>query len=82
MKVVLVAPPIMDYRDGVLCPIAMDAVRECPPYGIYYLAGILRGEGHEVVVADLIALGTNRIDPFLPDIAQCQLVGIGATTLA
>lgn len=82
MKVVLVAPPIMDFREGSLCPIAMDAVRECPPYGIYTLASILRGAGHQVVVADLIAAGSNDFGPFLPELDDCALVGIGATTLS
>jgi radical SAM superfamily enzyme YgiQ (UPF0313 family) len=82
MKVVLVAPPIMDYRDGQLRSIAMDAVRECPPYGIYSLASILSGIGHQVVMADLIALGSNDMQPFQPDLQDCDLVGIGATTLS
>lgn len=82
MKVVLVAPPIMDFREGRLCSIAMDAVRECPPYGIYTLASILREAGHQVVVADLIASGSNDFRPFLPELEDCALVGIGATTLS
>lgn len=82
MKVVLVAPPIMDYREGALTPIAMDALRECPPYGIYCLASVLRQAGHEVVVADLIACGSNDFTPFLPELEGCALLGIGATTLS
>lgn len=82
MKVMLVAPPIMDYRGGELRSIAMDAVRECPPYGIYSLASILRKAGHEVVVADLIAAGSNQLQPFLAELPDCALVGIGATTLS
>jgi anaerobic magnesium-protoporphyrin IX monomethyl ester cyclase len=82
MKVVLVAPPIMDYRDGKLCSIAMDAVRECPPYGIYYLAGILKEHGHHVVVADLIAAASNDLLPFSAEVLDADLLGIGATTLS
>ena len=48
MKVLLVAPPIMDYMEGRLVPIAMDAHRTCPPYGMYLLASTLRAAGHEV----------------------------------
>jgi anaerobic magnesium-protoporphyrin IX monomethyl ester cyclase len=82
MKILLVAPPIMDYVEGQLCPIAMDATCECPPYGIYSLARILKDNGHEVVLADLIARGSNDMQPFLPDLQDCSLVGIGATTLS
>lgn len=82
MKILLVAPPIMDYVEGKLCPISMDATCECPPYGIYSLARILRDNGYEVVLADLIACGSNYIQPFLPDLHDCSLVGIGATTLS
>jgi anaerobic magnesium-protoporphyrin IX monomethyl ester cyclase len=82
MKILLVAPPIMDYVEGQLCPIAMDATCECPPYGIYSLAHILRNNSYEVVLADLIAARSNDIQPFLPDLQGCSLVGIGATTLS
>jgi anaerobic magnesium-protoporphyrin IX monomethyl ester cyclase len=82
MKILLVAPPIMDYVEGQLCPIAMDATCECPPYGIYSLAHILTNNGYEVVLADLIARGSNDIKHFLPDLQDCSLVGIGATTLS
>jgi anaerobic magnesium-protoporphyrin IX monomethyl ester cyclase len=64
MKILLVAPPIMDYVQGQLRPIAMDALCECPPYGIYSLARNLRNNGHQVVVADLIARGSNDVCPF------------------
>lgn len=82
MKVLLVAPPIMDYVQGTLVPIAMDAVRECPPYGIYSLARTLRQAGHQVVVADLIARGSNDMQPFAADLQDCSLAGIGATSLS
>jgi len=81
MKILLIEPPIMDYvggnlRTGGLKPIAMDAVRECPPYGIYLLASILRNAGHHVVLADLIALGSNRLTRWRKDILDCGLIGI------
>ena len=82
MKILLVAPPIMDYMQGQLRPIAMDAVRESPPYGIYSLACILRNSDHQVVVGDLIARGSKDVQPFLPDLQDCSLVGIGATSLS
>jgi radical SAM superfamily enzyme YgiQ (UPF0313 family) len=59
----------------------MDAVRVCPPYGVYLLAATLRAAGHEVVIADLVATGAHRIDPWLGDLADAGLVGISATSL-
>ena len=83
MKVLLIAPPIMDdlFWDRPVS-IAMDAVRECPPYGIYLLQAVLRQAQHEAVVADLIADGSNSIDPYLEDLKQCGLVGIAATSMS
>ncbi|MGW2313612.1 B12-binding domain-containing radical SAM protein [Actinomadura luteofluorescens] len=87
MKVLLVEPPIMDYRGGgrrtgELRSIAMDAVRECPPYGIYLLASVLRAAGHEVVLADLIAAADHRLTAWAADLENCDLVGIGATSMS
>ncbi|MBN1420884.1 MAG: B12-binding domain-containing radical SAM protein [Planctomycetes bacterium] len=82
MKVLLIAPPLMDRTNGVLHPISMDAHRECPPYGIFLLAQRLRQDGHETIIADLIALGTNRLDVFWPHLATCHLVGIGTSSLS
>jgi anaerobic magnesium-protoporphyrin IX monomethyl ester cyclase len=86
MKVVLIAPPIMDHAEGRswrrLVPIAQDRVRECPASGIYMLATILREAGHEVTIADLVALGTDRIRFYQHEIEACSLVGIGATSLS
>lgn len=82
MKIVLVAPPIMDRVEGDLHPISMDAERECPPYGIYLLASCARQAGHQVVIADLIALGSNEIASFAGDIESADLVGIGATSMS
>jgi radical SAM superfamily enzyme YgiQ (UPF0313 family) len=82
MKVVLIAPPIMDDFSGDPRPIAMDAVRECPPYGIYLLASLLREQGHEVTLADLIADGSNCMQKYAADIDQCGLVGIAATSMS
>src|SRR5262249_13149145 len=76
----------MDYSGnrswGRLRPIAQDRLRECPPYGIYMLASILRQAGHEVVVADLIALGSHSIRLYAHHIADCSLIGIGSTSLS
>lgn len=82
MKILLIAPPIMDYIDGKLAPIAMDAICECPPYGIYLLSSILKDAGHDVVLADLIAQGTCDIKNYHSDIESSSLVGIGATSLS
>lgn len=82
MKVVLIAPPIMDYQDGRLVPAEMDSVRVCPPYGLYLLAAVLRDAGHEVALVDLIADGSHRVDPYLTSLDGAGLVGISATSLA
>ena len=82
MKVLLVAPPIMDDFWGNPQPIAMDAVRECPPYGIYLLQAVLRAAGHEGIVADLIAQGSNCMTPYEGALRDCGLVGIAATSMS
>ncbi|MBB5047067.1 radical SAM superfamily enzyme YgiQ (UPF0313 family) [Rhodopseudomonas rhenobacensis] len=83
MKVLLVAPPIMDdlFWDKPQA-IAMDAVRECPPYGVYLLQAVLRQAQHEAIVADLIADGSDQIEPYLKDLQDCGLVGIAATSMS
>jgi anaerobic magnesium-protoporphyrin IX monomethyl ester cyclase len=86
MKVLLAIPPIMDYSNsrswGELVPIAQDSFRECHPDGVYMLASILRQSGHEVVVADLIALGSDKIDLYERDIENCSLIGISVNSLS
>ena len=82
MRISLIAPPLMDYHDGGLAPISMDATKACPPYGIYLLATILRQHGHEVVIIDLIAQGTKELSHHAALIMSSQLVGIGTTSLA
>lgn len=82
MRITLIAPPLMDYHGGTLTPIAMDAVRSCPPYGIYLLATILRNHGHEVIIIDLIAQGSNELSHHAGLIMSSHLVGIGTTSLA
>ena len=62
--------------------IGMDAVRECPPYGIYLLQAVLRKAGHDAIVADLIAAGSNSMVPYLSDLTDCRLVGIAATSMS
>ena len=82
MKVLLIAPPIMDHVDGRLVPIAMDAHRTCPPYGMYLLASSLKAHGHAAVLADLIAAGTNSIAEYVYHLADSDLVGIGCTSMS
>jgi radical SAM superfamily enzyme YgiQ (UPF0313 family) len=82
MRVVLISVPIMDYRKDVLVPIAQDETKNCPPYGIYVLAGVLREAGHDVAMLDLVAGGTNIIDSYASVIADASLIGIGATSMS
>jgi anaerobic magnesium-protoporphyrin IX monomethyl ester cyclase len=81
MKILLIAVPLMDRIDGELIPIAMDRVRNSPPLGVYWLAGVLRQRNYQVEVLDLIALG--RIDeaPILKKAASSNLVGVSANSL-
>ena len=82
MKIVLIAPPIMDNVGRRLVPIAMDAHRECPPYGMYLLQAVLEDAGHEVCFIDLIAAGNYatpdvliaryRLDPAKPLVVFTQ----------
>ena len=82
MKVLLVAPAIMDTIDGRLQVVGVDALRECPPLGIYTLAAVLEAEGHDVVVADLILHATRSLEAFAADVDAAELVGVGATSMA
>lgn len=89
MKVGLVAVPIVDApapdparAEAVpqLRPVGADAVRPCPPYAVYLLAGVLGAHGHDVVVCDLIADGSGGLVPGGLD--DVDLVGVTATSLS
>ncbi len=82
MKVLLIAPPIMDTIDGRLRVVGVDAILECPPLGIYSLGAVLEAQGHEVVIADLVLHGTRSVKVFENDLEDCDLVGVGATSMA
>ncbi len=82
MKITLIASLLLDYIGGGLEPVAMDRGRECPPYGVYLLATILRQMGHEVVVADLVAQGSLSLALYEKDIAESSLIGVSATSLS
>ncbi len=82
MNIVLIAVPIMDYRGRRLIPIAQDQSKSCPPYGLYLLQSILKKQGHNVNMVDLIALGSHNLTPHLALIERSDLVGIGATSLS
>lgn len=83
MKIILIVTPMMDYRgDGRLVPIEMDALRANPNYGVYLLAAILRNQGYQVVLIDLIAQGSVDITPFVADIEDSSLVALGGTSFS
>jgi anaerobic magnesium-protoporphyrin IX monomethyl ester cyclase len=82
MKITLIASLLLDYIGDGLQPVAMDRGRECPPYGVYLLATILRQMGHEAVVADLIAQGSLSLASYEKDIAESSLIGVSATSLS
>ena len=82
MRIILISPPVMDFRDGCLVPIAQDESRESPPYGIYLLSNVLKQNDHEVLIIDLIAEKTDDISRFSPAFHNADLVGIGTTSLS
>jgi radical SAM superfamily enzyme YgiQ (UPF0313 family) len=82
MKVVLIIPPVLDRFGERLMPIGLDAIRECPSVGVYLLASVLRREGHDVVLADLVARESHDLAPFENDLDNCDLVGLGGTSMA
>jgi radical SAM superfamily enzyme YgiQ (UPF0313 family) len=69
-----------DLFEASLRPVGADVVRPCPPYAVYLLAGVLRSAGHEVVIVDLIADGSGRLEPRGLD--DVDLVGVTATSLS
>jgi len=82
MRILLVAPPIMDVVGPRLQTIAQDATRNCPPYGLYLLASILRQQQHEVTIVDLIAAGTNNIVKYQKLFLDADLIGITTSSLS
>jgi anaerobic magnesium-protoporphyrin IX monomethyl ester cyclase len=82
VNITLIAPPLMDFQNGVLTPISMDAVRTCPPYGVYLLASILKNNHHSVSIIDLIAQGSKDLSAHWPLLLSSHLIGIGASSLS
>lgn len=82
MNITLIAPPLMDYHNGILSPISMDAVRTCPPYGIYLLATVLRNNHHSVTIIDLIAQGSKKLDAHWGLLLSSHIIGIGFSSLS
>jgi anaerobic magnesium-protoporphyrin IX monomethyl ester cyclase len=82
MQILLISPPMLDLVDGRLCAIGVDAIRECPPVGLYALAAALEAQGHGVTIGDLVYEGTRSIESLVPALDAADLVGIGATSMA
>ena len=81
VPIVLIAVPILDWVEGALRPVEMDAYRVCPPYGIYLLASVARERGHDVTIVDLIAAQSIDLDPYAATLANADLIGVAATSL-
>ncbi len=84
MRVGLLAVPIVDSDDATaasMVPIGADALRPCPPYGVYLLAGVLSEAGHDVEIIDLIADGSGRLDPG-STVDDLDLLGVSASSLS
>ena len=82
MKVVLISPPAMDLVGDRLMVLGMDATQECPPYGLYLLAAILRHGGHDVRLIDLTSERSCSIANHGVDLEDASLIGLGATSLS
>lgn len=82
MKILLISVPLLDEINGNLIPIAMDAKKVAPPYGIYLLSSILKLNGHNVDIADLIAKGNIDLSDYNKRINEYDLIGIGATSFS
>lgn len=87
MNIVLIAPPVMDYsvgRDGgELISIGMDALKECPPHGVYLLGAILNNNGHYVDIIDMVAEGSQKIiENHQNEIESTELIGISANSIS
>jgi radical SAM superfamily enzyme YgiQ (UPF0313 family) len=73
---------VLDYDYKGLVPVGYDASRECPPYGTYLLASLLRSHGYSVSILDFIAAGSINGNDWHKSISDCDLLGISATTLS
>ena len=82
MHVVLIPVPILDFRNEELVPIAQDETKNCPPYGVYLLAGVLRSLGYTVSLIDLIARGSKLVQSDTEILQSASLVGIGASSMS
>lgn len=82
MKVLLVSVPLMDKdTDGTLRPLMMDQTRDMPPLAVYLLAQIMRNEGHDVAILDLIAAGAIDESLVVSRFSEYELVGISVNSL-
>jgi len=72
----------MDHINGRLQVVGVDAVRECPPVGVYALATLLEEAGHVVAIADMVQSGTNQLLQLTSSPDAFDLIGISATSMA
>ena len=82
MQVILISVPIMDFRNDELVSIAQDETKNCPPYGVYLLASVLRSSGYEVTLIDMIARASKSIANDSALFRSASLVGISATSMS
>jgi anaerobic magnesium-protoporphyrin IX monomethyl ester cyclase len=79
----LISLPVMDFNaEGRLSPIGMDLVRECPPLALYWLPEVLKLQGIETVILDLVAPGRPFRECDLQQFERCAAVGISATSMS
>ena len=82
MHIVLSSTPVLDYDGSDLAPVGYDATRECPPCGVYLLASLLRSCVYVVSIIDFIAEGGINGKYWNNRLADCDLLGISATSLS
>ncbi len=59
----------------------MDRIRSSPPLGVYWLAGVLRADGHDAEILDLISHGKIDAELIWEQAGRADMVGISCNSL-
>ena len=81
IKTLLISVPLAEWIYGSLLPISMDRIKSSPPLGVYWLAGMLRENGYEADVLDLIAHGQIDAELIWERAGRADVVGISCNSL-
>lgn len=80
-RVLLTAVPLMHSRDGELEPMMMDKTRDASPMAVYLLARMLREEGFDAGILDLIAEGKIDEKKVLETVSGYDVLGISVNSI-